>query len=830
MKILFALLPLSLFSFSASAQKVLFNDNWKFTSVEFVNQYKKTDSSRKLGNNWSDQFLIEKINAADSSSPKHPVLNDELLLIKNKKWETAILPHIAFPEPLVIVKPREGIAYYKKEFVIEKKLSGKKLAIEFEGAMQVADVWVNGVYVQKHLGGYLPFTVDITELAHYGDNNTIVLKLQNKANPIIPPGKPVSKLDFIYYSGIYRNVWLHIDNALHITDANAVNKQAGGGIFVTYPSVSKQQATVNIQTHVWNESKTDKHFSIIQNLVDPSGKIVATTKSDEVLSSTKERHYTQQLQVNEPLLWHPDHPYLYKLETVIKENNTVYDKKNTRIGIRSFQIIKEKGLLINGEPFVITGTNRHQNYPYIGNTLSDNANYRDAYIIKSAGMNCIRTAHYPQSPSFLDAADELGILIVDCIPGWQFFNKDAAFANNVFSDIRQTIRRDRNHPAILLWEVSLNETYPPASFRCKQNEVAKSEWIGEKNFYTSGDSYYTKACWDVPYDDWAHKGKTIIRDNFTYPDNSFLTREYGDYEFGGGNSTSRQLRGDGQNALLQQAWNFQWEHNKNKQSLPRGIGDLTWAFYDGLAGVTNVIEGWGSCDIFRIPKFTYYFFQSQRPVEFNKYNKTESGPMVFIANYWAGKSEDKKVIVYSNCNEVALYLNNKLVAKQKPDNGPETDYGTELDKGGKPFDGGNCNRLDHPPFTFRDVAFAPGTLKAVALMNGKEVVSYQVATPGRASAIQLQIKDNGKKLSASGSDVVFVYAKIVDSKGNLCVNEKRPVHLQLSGNAKIVCPATINAEAGIATFLVQTGAHASAIHLTASADGLHASTFPVKIY
>ncbi|WP_447640553.1 MULTISPECIES: glycoside hydrolase family 2 TIM barrel-domain containing protein [Chitinophagaceae] len=802
------------------SQRSLFNNNWQFKSIEYGTA-QSFDTSRKLGNNWKDQFLIEKIDAVDSSSKQRTNISKELQSIQDRQWQYVTLPHTAFPEPLVIAKPREGIAYYKKNFFIDKKLLGKKISILFEAAMQVADVWVNGQYVQRHLGGYLPFTIDLTNIAKYGSNNTIIVKVQNRANPIVPPGKPVSKLDFIYYSGIYRNVWFQVDNSLHITDANVVDRQAGGGIFVTYPAVSKKLATVEVQTNVQNENNTPRYFTITQNLVSSDGKTIATVTSNEMLDAHSDKHYKQSLEVNDPLLWHPDHPYLYTLQTIVKQDGTIRDKKNVRIGIRSFEMSKDKGLLINGEPLVITGTNRHQNYPYIGNALSDNANYRDAYMIKSAGMNCVRTAHYPQSPAFLDACDELGLLIVDCIPGWQFLNKDSAFIKNVFSDIRQTIRRDRNHPSVLLWEVSLNETYPPAAFRCKQAEIAKSEWLGVKNFFTSGDSYYTKACWDVPYDDWSDDHGPSKRNNTTYPDNNFLIREYGDYEFGGGNSTTRKLRGDGEKALLRQAWNLQWEHNKNLWAIPRCIGDLTWAFYDGLAGVTNQIEGWGVCDLLRIPKFSYYFFQSQQPNKTNKNLPTGSGPMIYVANYWNHPGTNTKIVVYSNCDEVALYLNDKLIAKQKPDDGPETGYGTDLEAGGLPFDGGNCNRLMHPPFTFSKISFVAGTLKAVGLINGKEVVNYKVTTPESPASIRLEINDCGKKILADKTDIVFVYAKIIDHNGNLCVDDKRPVRISVSGDAKIVSPVTVNAEAGIATFLLRTGgARANTIQLNASASNL----------
>ena len=245
------------------------------------------------------------------------------------------------------------------------------------------------------------------------------------------------------------------------------------------------------------------------------------------------------------------------------------DEKVTRIGIRSFNITKNEGLLINGAPYHLRGTNRHQNYPYIGNALSDEANYRDAWLIKAAGMDAVRTGHHPMDPAFMDAADELGILIINCIPGWQYMNMNPSFTDHVMQDIRQTIRRDRNHASVLLWEVSLNETYPPAEFRCRQVAVARSEWRGTKNFFTSGDSYFTKACYDVPYDEY--NGDSGDRNHTTYSDNAFLIREYGDYEFGGGSSTTRQLRSAGEKGMLHQAWNFQWSHNKNQKYIPRPL-------------------------------------------------------------------------------------------------------------------------------------------------------------------------------------------------------------------------------------------------------------------
>ncbi|MFT3902416.1 MAG: glycoside hydrolase family 2 TIM barrel-domain containing protein [Niabella sp.] len=802
-----------------SAQRSTFNDNWQFIGVEYASK-EKIDSFRRLGNQWNDQFLTEEVNIADTgSSPQFKDLNTQLKAVNNRPWTRVSLPHIAFPEPLIIVRPREGIAWYKKAFRVNKKDKGKSISLYFEAAMQVADIWINNTYITRHTGGYLPFVIDITDYITFDKENTIYLKLNNKANPVVPPGKPVEKLDFIYYSGLYRSVWLDIKHPLHITDAMAANKPAGGGVFVTYPQVDSNQATIDIQTHIINNDKQQYSFLIEQTLLDQHGnKIANTLSSIKNLGAGADMHYSQQLIVSHPRLWHPDHPNLYTLRTIVKSNKTTIDVKETKIGIRSFEITKEKGLLINGVPFRITGTNRHQSYPYIGNALSENANYRDAWLIKNAGMNCVRAAHYPQDPSFLQAADELGLLIVNCTPGWQFYNRSQNFVDHAMKDIQEMIRRDRNHPCVLLWEVSLNEAYPPVEFRCKQAEVAKREWIGKGNFFTSGDSYFKKACWDVPYDDW--NDDPGARDNFTYPDNAFLIREYGDYEFGGGNSTTRQVRGNGQDALLQQAWNLQWEHNKNRKSYPRGIGDLTWAFFDGLAGAVVGIEGWGVADIFRIPKFSYAFFQSQRDPNVKQKQSYTSGPMISIAHYWQQPNRWQIIPVYSNCDKVSLYVNNKLVGTKVTDNGPETEYGTDLESGGKPFDGGNANHLEHPPFTFKNIPFLAGTLKAEGYIDGKMVACDSVTTAGHPEKIQLQIAENGKPLKRGTDDILFVYAKIMDNNKNLVTDAENIITLKIQGDAVLESPETIKAEAGIATFLIRVNKNSKSVTLTATSSSL----------
>ena len=237
-----------------------------------------------------------------------------MALLKGLKWQAVTLPHIAFPEPLVIVKPREGFAYYQKQFTIADQLKGKRLSIEFEAAMQVSELWLNNKYIGRFTGGYLPFEIDITDLVQYGASNTIVLKINNKANPVVPPGKPVEKLDFTYYSGIYRDVWLHVRNPLHISNAISANKVAGGGIFVSYPVVDKTKAVVEVQTHIQNQGQIESSFTIEHELVDKNGKKVAFVSIPQnKLAANTDQHYVAHITITNPSLWHPTQSLLIPL-------------------------------------------------------------------------------------------------------------------------------------------------------------------------------------------------------------------------------------------------------------------------------------------------------------------------------------------------------------------------------------------------------------------------------------------------------------------------------------------------------------------------------------
>ena len=439
----------------------------------------------------------------------------------------------------------------------------------------------------------------------------------------------------------------------------------------------------------------------------------------------------------------------------------------------------------------------------------------------------------------MDACDELGMLALVCTPGWQFFNDADSFKEAARQDIREMIRWHRNHPSAVLWEVSLNETYGHDDFYAGSVDVAHAEYPGGQLF-TSGDSYHSRTVrhYDVTYTGWPG-----FYDRPLHPDARIakgLHREYGDYEFGGQESTTRVARRAGEEPLLLQAWNFQWSHNRNL-SWPWTIGDAIWAGIDAASSFDHFdAEGggqgswWGPLDLYRLPKFSYYFYQSQRDPNLQR-AAFDSGRMVYLATYWTARPSPTKVVVYSNADEVELLVNGRRVGRQTPDAGPDAPYDpsatpdSEHPRAGAPFDGGNCRHLDHPPFTFTNVPYEPGELRAVAYRRGRAVAEHVRRTPQPPGGIRLRAPTLGRPLTAGVADALFVYADVLDRNGELVPDANVLVRFTLDGPGRVIGPRQAAAEAGIAATLVQAGDTPGTLTIRAQADGLAAAALRLPV-
>jgi beta-galactosidase len=461
------------------------------------------------------------------------------------------------------------------------------------------------------------------------------------------------------------------------------------------------------------------------------------------------------------------------------------DEEQTRIGIRRIEITRD-GFRLNGEKQFLRGANRHQEYPYLGNALSDAAQYRDARKLKEAGFDYVRLSHYPQSPAFLDACDELGLVVMNCLMGWQYFGKDPAFAELKYQECQQLIRRDRNHPSVILWEVSLNESDMPKPFIARTHAIAHEEYPGDQMFTCGWMRGY-----DVFIQARQHGGCTKVQDV------PCVVSEYGDWEYFAQNAglqqhlwkdlqpadrSSRQLRGDGEVRLLQQALNFQEAHNDNLKT--SAFADGIWVMFDYNRGYAPDIEASGVMDIFRLPKPGYWFFRSQRDANELVVGKP-SGPVLFIANLNTPASP-KEIRVLSNCDEVELFRNEQSLGRQRPDQNRITTH------------------LRHPPFTFHVDAYVPGTLRAEGYLGGRAVAEHVVHTPGEPATLGLSFDLAGKRFAAGGKDAVFCRVELRDARGTLIPTNGVRISLGETGDSRIVGQNPIATEAGIATALVES--------------------------
>ena len=683
-------------------------------------------------------------------------------------WQAVRLPHTPRIEALVTgtagpdSRQWQGICWYRKSFAINSSTTGKTVILKFGAAMRIAEVWVNGESLGKHVGDYLPVVPDVSKQVHRDSPNVVAVRLDNTDNPDIGP-KPLATLDFNFYGGLYRDAELIVKNPLHISEPNLANEVAGGGIFVTFPQVDDGHATVRVQTHVQNDDAKPYEPVVRTSILDKDGKLLAKDESSATpIAGGKNAQFVQELELSNPPLWSIDTPNLCTLVSEVVAEGKVVDRQGTRVGIRTIKITKD-GLWLNGKKTFLRGTNRHQEYPYIGYALSNNAQYRDAKKIKDAGFDYIRLSHYPQSPAFLDACDELGLLVENSVTGWQYFANKPEFKENQYRQCAEFVRRDRNHPCVLLWEVSLNETRMPKEFMDKMNAIAHAEYPGDQCFTCGWAGDY-----DVFIQARQHGGCRSVKNR------PCLVSEYGDWEYFAQNAglnqekwadlkpaerSSRQARGDGEVRLLQQALNFQEAHNDNRKTT--AFADNLWVMYDYNRGYSPDLETSGCMDVFRLPKPAYFFYQSQRdpqPILSN----ASSGPMVYIANNWTDTSPTT-VRVYSNCEEVALYVNEALVATQKPD------------------DDRFSTNLSHPPFTFKLERFQPGTLRAVGKIGGKEAASHARTTPATPDRLRLEVDLSGRQLQAGVNDVLLVHAIVEDAKGTAIPIDSHSVTFAVDG-------------------------------------------------
>jgi beta-galactosidase len=711
---------------------------------------------------------------------KGPANGAEAPGFNDSQWVVVNTPHglELLPDEASGCVNYQGEAWYRKHFNIPERLKNQKIFLHFEALMGKSKIWVNGNLLKENFGGYLPVIIDISAVSKFnGEENIVAVWLDNSDDPSYPPGKPQKELDFTYFGGIYRDVWLYSTNPVHITDPNYAGKVAGGGVFVHYENLSEQQVDVFISTDVYNETNRSSRVTVSSSILDSAGIRVGTVQKPVTIRANSSVIVTQNIRVKNPHLWHPDDPYLHSLISEIVSSGKTIDGIKTKIGIRKIEFKGKEGFFLNNKPFgdKLMGANRHQDFAYIGNAMTNSLHWRDVKKLRNAGMRIIRSAHYPQDPAFMDACDELGMFIIVATPGWQFWNKDTVFEERVYSDIRNMVRRDRNHPSVIMWEPILNETGYPDNFAMNVNSITHEEYPFQ-GCYTACDAMARGSKYfDIKY---GFSGKDSL--------DTFFVREWGDNvdDWSSHNSDSRGRRSWGENVQIIQALHYLNPQNESRihydrfySSSNQVIGGALWHSFDHNRGYHPDPFYGGIMDIFRQPKYSYYGFQSMRNPTLNVPN-IDNGPMIYIANEITPFSNGD-VWIFTNCEEVRLTFSGKE---------PKTIKVKDLKA-----------NMPHPPVRFEDVyswsdltlmsrSRNKGTTGIIAegLIDGKVVATANKLPGKRESKLVLEVDFDGTPLVADGSDIITVIASLTDQNGNIKRLGEEEVVFEVSGEGRMI--------------------------------------------
>ncbi|UXP32044.1 DUF4982 domain-containing protein [Reichenbachiella agarivorans] len=702
--------------------------------------------------------------------------------LDDSSWETVNVPHTLAltsltldglqDEKTQLVFHRE-VGWYRRD--IEVPAGDQKVFLEFEGVHQVATLWVNGQLVGKHsTGGYTPFHFDITDYVDKGQANQITVLADNRRNELVPPDP--GPFDYVKFSGLYRDVYLVQTDPVHVT----FNWESlHSGVYITTPTIDpvNKNATINIKTAVRNEGAESKEIQLITRVIDADGLVVMKLTDVAQVALGAEYQFDQIGSLEDNVqLWDIDNPYLYRVNSVVEVDGQTLDFVENKIGLRKFELDPVRGFVLNGEPIELLGFNRHQQYPYIGDAVPNSLHYKDMLQFKAFGFNIMRTAHYPQDDALIDACDELGILVYEEAPSWISISTEEQWWQNFDQAAREMVRNHRNHPSVVMWGGGINHRgYVP-----RVHNTIKQE-----------DPVRLTASQGARWTGWQASGLTDINANMLYGP-------------------------------------FGWDRSEPIFAMEGRRGPAAVAPYKADVLMTGLIA-WTA--------HAYYTFHPSHDKANDPIDRTRSGamtifryarpetewykaelrdePFVYIHEDWVAGTEE--VTVYSNADEVELFLNGKSLGKSKAST--DTIY-----------DG-----LDHAPFHFREIDYRDGELSVKAYFADGAALETSKKTPEAAKAIRLQVDTVGRDFTADGSDILMVYAVVVDKNGTVVSGTDDKITFSVKGDATVIGDdADINAnpmftEYGVAPALIEAGTTPGQITIYAKAKGLRTGKATVEL-
>jgi len=671
-----------------------------------------------------------------------------------KAFEQVCLPHSN-----AIVSHRDidmelfrKVSWYRRHFTPALPYNGKRVFLEFQGAAQVTEVFVNGTKAFHHVGAYTPFKGDITDLVKWGTDNVIAVRVDSREQKRIPPeGGPI---DYMLCGGIARDVTMVLTDPLHQE-----------WIFATLDSL--EPTCVNVSCSIRNDGTAGTDCSVTTEIVDTTGNVVANGVAEGIVEPGSARVFTYTTgKIRSLNVWDTERPYLYTVRTTVRQGSKIVDECIEKTGFRSIAFSKENGrFTINGKPLRLRGLNRHETFPFIGRAAANRLQAKDADIVKyELGCNIVRCSHYPQDPEFLQRCDEIGLLVLEEIPGWNYVG-DSAWQEIALSNVEEMVVRDRNHPSVISYGVRINQTHDFNLLYEKTNRLSRTL---DPTRPTHGVRLKGRFSLDNFMED-------IWTQNFVIPQGKpeilpWLITE--------GVGVGCQVHSWDRDEVLVKIMLRFAEYSDSVAANPFIAGELGWCAFDynsphGTAD--RSICYYGAADIFRISKHAGMYLKSQA-------NPQVAGDVVYIAHTWQKDHSPNDVWVASNSEQVELFVNGVSLGKQRPNQYPSILY---------------------PLTVWNDVPFMPGEIKAVGYRGDKVVATHIRRTPGKAVALTFIPDDT---VLIAGGDMTRVVVRAIDRYGQTVPQGKNVVELTVSGAADFTGQSVIALEDGKTAFFVKTRA------------------------
>ncbi|MEP6674930.1 MAG: glycoside hydrolase family 2 TIM barrel-domain containing protein [Ferruginibacter sp.] len=617
----------------------------------------------------------------------------------NIKWETINLPHTWNIADVMDDEPGyyRGACWYKKNFTVTDDFKNKEVYLFFEAANQQTDIFINGQKAGSHTGGYTGFYVYISPFLKYSadNSNEITVKVNNAFDQNIPP----LTADFTFYGGIYRNVSMIAVNKIHF----ACDDHGANGIYISTPSVTKENASVTINGIISNDNTSAQKINITTTILNEEGTVVAKLNSQEDIKSGMDQKFTQELKpVMQPHLWSPDDPYLYTVNTQItaSESGKELDALTNKTGFRFFHFDAAKGFFLNGNAYKLVGVSRHQDHEGMGNALPKQLAADDISLLKNMGGNFLRVAHYPQDQALLNACDEMGILASVEIPVVNEITESDTFYNNCRNMQLEMIHQNYNHPSVIIWGY-MNEILLKPHFKADKKrqsiyyaniaKLARSlDSLSRKEDpyrYTmmanhgDFDPYYNTGLINIPmlvgwnlYMGWYGTTITdlpVFLDHYheLFPERPMMLTEYG----ADADTRIRSLQPVRFDKSMEYATFFHQYYFSEMMKRPFVAGAIVWNLADFNSETRQEtmphMNNKGLLAWNREPKEQYYFYQSMLSKNpFVKITSASWNKRVNVADSGTGYCM-QPVKVASNLGYIQLKLNDKIVGSKKVENG-----------------------------------------------------------------------------------------------------------------------------------------------------------------